>query len=232
MIERLLPAAAVAAEAFADEGDAGTLFAEERALLAGMAPGRRAEFITVRGCARRALGALGLPPAPVPRGPHGAPRWPAGLVGSLTHCEGYRAAVLARGAELAAVGIDAEPHRALPPGVLDAVASPAERAALADLRRASPVVHWDRLLFSAKESVYKAWYPLTGQRLDFADAEIAFALDGGWTAAVVPVSTPVSAPVSTPALAGRWLTGGGLLLTAVAVEVAVAATDRDPRGVG
>jgi 4'-phosphopantetheinyl transferase EntD len=34
--------------------------------------------------------------------------------------------------------------------------------------------NWDRLLFSAKEAVYKAWFPLVGDWLDHQEAEILF----------------------------------------------------------
>jgi 4'-phosphopantetheinyl transferase EntD len=48
-------------------------------------------------------------------------------------------------------------------GVLDRISLPDERAMLGDL--AAPGPRWDLLLFSAKESVYKAWFPLTGRWL-------------------------------------------------------------------
>ena len=92
---------------------------------------RRAEFTTVRTCARIALGRLGLPPAPLLTGSKREPLWPAGVVGSITHCDGYRAAAVARASEVAAIGIDAEPHDPLPDGILDRVTLPAERAHLA-----------------------------------------------------------------------------------------------------
>ncbi|MGH3416365.1 MAG: 4'-phosphopantetheinyl transferase family protein, partial [Actinocrinis sp.] len=123
---------------------------------------------------RQGLARLGRPPAPILPGDHGAPQWPDGVVGSMTHCAGYRAAVVANRADLITIGVDAEPHDALPPEVLDTVTLPEERAQLARLVARHPGVHWDRLLFSAKESVYKAWFPLTRRWLDFDQAGIAF----------------------------------------------------------
>ncbi|MCQ1581995.1 4'-phosphopantetheinyl transferase superfamily protein [Streptomyces parvus] len=38
--------------------------------------------------------------------------------------------------------------------------------------RASPGVCWDRLLFSAKEAVFKVWFPLARCQLDFTEADI------------------------------------------------------------
>jgi hypothetical protein len=118
------------------------------------------EFTTARACARHALAQLGLPASPITNGPNGELRWPAGVVGSITHCEGYRAVAHARAGQITTIGIDAEPHQALPPGVLDSISDQQERHAVGELNRSVEGVHWDRLLFSAKESIYKAWFPL------------------------------------------------------------------------
>ncbi|MGW2842916.1 4'-phosphopantetheinyl transferase superfamily protein [Streptomyces sp. NPDC001493] len=67
-----------------------------------------------------------------------------------------------------------EPHSPLREGILPAVSLPAERDHLALLSTRRPSICWERLLFSAKESVYKAWFPLTGQSLGFDEADITF----------------------------------------------------------
>ncbi|MFC9329471.1 hypothetical protein [Kitasatospora sp. NPDC057015] len=56
---------------------------------------------------------LGLPPAPVLRGPSGEPVWPRGLIGSMTHTRGYHAAVVAPSRSILAIGVDAEPNQRL-----------------------------------------------------------------------------------------------------------------------
>nr|WP_237536368.1 4'-phosphopantetheinyl transferase superfamily protein [Streptomyces sp. SID5785] len=201
-----MPAGVAVAEARHDPPGVW-LHPAEAALVEGVVERRRREFTTVRHCARQALHRLGLPPAPVLPDPFGAPRWPAGVVGSLTHCDGYRAAALAPAAELAMLGIDAEPHAPLPDGVLDAIALPAERARL---RAAPPGTHWDRLLFSAKEAVYKAWYPYTGHRLTFTDADLHLTPDGTFTAHLRPL--PATSPLPHR-LQGRWAIRKGLTLT-------------------
>src|SRR6201988_771014 len=99
---------------------------EEEPLIAKSVAKRRNEFITVRYCARQALGELGVPPVPILKGDKGEPCWPEGVVGSLTHCTGYRGAVVGRGAAVRSVGIDAEPHDVLPDGGLDAISLPPE----------------------------------------------------------------------------------------------------------
>lgn len=220
MIERLLPAGVVPVEAFTDV-DGEPVFPGEEDLVANAVEGRRREFVTARRCAREALGRLGHRPVPIRPGPGREPRWPAGVAGSITHCKGYRAAAVAPLSAAASVGIDAEPHGALPDGVEESVTIPAERAMLAGLSRNHPATHWPRLLFSAKESVYKAWYPLTGRWLGFEEAQLTIDPEAGTFGArlLVPgTRTDGAAPLSV--LRGAFLVGRGLIVTAVTVPPA------------
>ena len=146
MIERLVPPGVAAAESFGDPPGLAPMPAEE-SLIARAVEKRRREFITARHCARQALGQLGIEPTPIMRGDKGMPLWPKQIVGSLTHCDGYRAAVVAYAMGVRSLGIDAEPHDELPEGVLEHTSLPAERDILAT-RPAG--LHWDRLLFCAK----------------------------------------------------------------------------------
>jgi 4'-phosphopantetheinyl transferase EntD len=139
------------------------------------------------------------------------------VVGSITHCAGYLAAVVAWAADAASLGIDAEPNGDLPGGVLDAIALPGERARLPALAAAAPDLRWDRLLFSAKESVYKAWFPLTGRWLDFHEADIRIDPKAGTFAARLLVPGPRVGNSPVDVFAGRWLASGELILTAVVV---------------
>ncbi|MGC4897223.1 4'-phosphopantetheinyl transferase family protein [Micromonospora sp. DT31] len=216
MIEALLPADARVVEAFADSPGEGPYPGEED-LVARAVDRRRHEFVTARRCARQALAQLGYAPAPIRSGPRREPLWPPGVVGSITHCVGYRAAAVAPAGAVAGLGIDAEPHEQLPDGVADAVTTPGEPERLAALRAADPATHWDRLLFSAKESVYKAWYPLTGRWLGFEDAELTFDPAGRFTARILVDGTRADGGPALRTLDGRWLVAGGLVLTAVAV---------------
>lgn len=210
MIEVLLPPGVTSSEAFDDAAPA-PLFPAEAALMAGRRERRRRQFATARACARRCLADLGRRPAALLPGPGGAPQWPSGVVGSITHCEGYRAAVAAPSPAVAALGIDAEPAGPLPAGVLGLITSPAERAHLAALAAADATVPWERILFSAKEAAYKAWYPATGIWLAFRDATLTLTPTGTFTAALHPPHPP---PVD-PVYEGRWLSSHGLILTAV-----------------
>ncbi|MBO0877952.1 MAG: 4'-phosphopantetheinyl transferase, partial [Pseudonocardia sp.] len=93
-------------------GDASCvpLWPEEAAHIGHAVPRRRDEYACVRHCARQGLAALGIAPAAILSGSRREPLWPPGAVGSMTHCAGYRAAAVARASDVAAVGIDAEPH--------------------------------------------------------------------------------------------------------------------------
>ena len=108
MIDRIVPEWIVAAETREDL-IAVELFASEQDSLGEPVEKRRNEFITARACVRRALAQLDLPPSPVPNGERGQPVWPDGVVGSITHCAGYRACALAHADDATTIGIDAEP---------------------------------------------------------------------------------------------------------------------------
>jgi 4'-phosphopantetheinyl transferase EntD len=189
---------------------------EEEPLIARSVAKRRNEFITVRHCARLALGELGFPPMPILKGDKGEPCWPDGVVGSLTHCAGYRGAVVGREAMVRSVGVDAEPHDVLPDGVLDAISLPAERSEMAALHAG---VHWDRILFCAKEATYKAWFPLTKRWLGFEDAHITFNVDGsgsgGTFESVILIDGATLSGPPLAKLAGRWSVERELVLTAI-----------------
>jgi 4'-phosphopantetheinyl transferase EntD len=215
VIETLLPDAAAVVEAFDDPPEA-VLYPQERAVVDRAVDKRVREFTTVRHCARQALARLGVAPAPILPDPRGAPQWPKGVVGSMTHCDGYRAAVVARSADLASLGVDAEPHAPLPPDVLAVVSLPTERERLAQLAVRHPDVCWDRVLFCAKEAVYKVWYPLTGAWLDFEQAQIAF--DQTTFHARLLVPGPFVGATRLSAFTGRWKVQDGLVFTAIAIS--------------
>ncbi|MGA4845923.1 4'-phosphopantetheinyl transferase family protein [Streptomyces sp. G5(2025)] len=222
LLEGTLDGVAVV-ETFSDR--AVRLFPEEAARMVGAPDARRREYATVRWCARTALRRLGGPEAPLVPANGGAPSWPEGFVGSMTHCDGYRAAAVASARVFVGLGIDAEPHGPLPPRVLSRICSEPERRDLDRLTSTHPDTAWDRLLFSAKESVYKAWFPLTGQWLDFLHCVIS--LDPHtrtFTAALAPKSTNLPSHRTPRVLRGRWQRTEDYLATAVLMPSASAAS--------
>src|ERR1035438_5790339 len=101
------------------------------------------------------------------------------------------------------IGIDAEPNAPLPADVLLEIARSEELPWLRSLKHDVPEVHWDRLLVSAKESVYKAWYPLAKRRLGFEDAVLMVEPSTGTFRARL-ASGPVLKGRRLTDLSGRW----------------------------
>jgi 4'-phosphopantetheinyl transferase EntD len=216
MIEQLLPGGVVVVEAFEDlPGE--MVFPGEEDLVANAVEGRRREFVTARRCARDALIKLGHAPVPIRTGPNREPQWPVGVVGSITHTTRYRAAAVAPRDVFASLGIDTEQHGPLPDGVEESVTAPGESKMLAALVRAFPGTHWGRLLFSAKEAVYKAWYPLTGRWLGFEDAHLTIDPAGTFAAKLLIDGARMDGAPPLTELRGRFLVAHGLVATAVTV---------------
>lgn len=120
---------------------------------------------------------MGFKEFPVLVGSNREPLWPENVVGSITHCEGYAAAAVALQSRFRAIGIDAEPNGSIDADVQRLIMSERELEHIRKLADEIPGVHWDRLMFSAKESVYKAWFPTYGQWLDFSNCEVVFHLE-------------------------------------------------------
>ena len=213
MIDRILPSSVVAV-ASSQDVDA-FLYPEEESIVARAVAKRRREFATGRFCAHRALGLLGVSAQAVPAGPFGEPLWPPGVIGSITHCEGYRACAVGRDSGLIALGIDAEPELPLPEGVLGAVASAEEREQIRVLAACRSDTNWDRLLFSIKESTYKAWFPLAGCWLGFEEASVLIDSERGSFTVELLVRGPTIGGRALGGFEGRWLSTGTHLLTAI-----------------
>jgi 4'-phosphopantetheinyl transferase EntD len=215
MIEELLPCDVSSASMRGDDAE-GEPLAEELALVVRAVPSRQQEFISGRLCARRALSALGEKPGPILRGPQREPLWPQDIVGSITHCRGYRAAAVGRMIHVRAIGIDAELHDVVPAGVLKNISVGQERDWIAS---APAGIHWDRVLFSAKESIYKAWFPLTGSPLQFDEALVRFDPIRRTFHAELHLHASEHAPrhaqCAPTAFDGRFMVRDGLVLTAV-----------------
>lgn len=212
MIERLVPDTVVVVSTREDLRDI-ELFPEEERSVGRAVDKRRREFTTGRACARLALERLGIDAVPILNGERGEPLWPSGVVGSITHCRGYRACAVARVGDVAAVGVDAEVDEPLPEGVLEQVAFGRELAMVAG-RGAG--VCLDRLLFSAKEAVYKAWFPLAHRWLGFEDVELTIDVGGAFGARLL-VPGPDVGGTRLTGFRGRWCAEDGIVATAAVV---------------
>lgn len=137
----------------------------ERADLTGMVPARAAEFIRGRIAARGALAPLGQGAAAMPRGPDRAPVWPDGITGSITHHDDLAIAVAARTREYAGLGLDLAPSR-----IPDEVA--AEALGADDTCTGTDIGKAAALIFSAKETAYKAIFAQTRRVIGFDDMAV------------------------------------------------------------
>jgi 4'-phosphopantetheinyl transferase EntD len=185
---------------------------EEEKLIADASEGRRREFAEARDCAREALRSLGAPAGAIPAAGDGAPVWPEGVVGSITHKGSYRAAAVARSAELAGLGIDAEPDEPMPAGVLETIASPSELEQVQALLAERPGIAWDRLLFAAKEAALKAAHPFSAPHgVRAVDVE----LDADRRSFTALAAGP--GKQRTPEINGTWACAQGRILAVASV---------------
>ena len=151
-----------------ETADASLLFPEEAGTCGTFRPKRLADFAAGRLCARRALAQLGFENFALRRNGDHTPRWPEGIVGSITHTAGFCGAVADRRENVAGLGLDAEVVASVVPELWRQLLTGAELAELAPLA----IAQGERLAalaFSAKEAFYKAQFGLTESWLDFTD---------------------------------------------------------------
>jgi 4'-phosphopantetheinyl transferase EntD len=191
------------------------LFPEERQHVQTAVPKRQAEFAAGRVGARRALARLGIPAAPLPANLDRTPRWPAGVVGSISHAEATCAVVVARASQLAGIGLDLESAAPLAPDLEGLIATPDE---LRRLDRAGTLERGRalKLLFSAKESFYKCQYTRTRTFLDFLDVELDLDRPTG-TVSPRLVNPAHHALSHLQAARGRWQWRDDLVITTCAL---------------
>lgn len=190
------------------------LMLAEEALCHGNADKRQREFRAGRHCARAALAQHGHASGPLLRGEKGEPLWPDGYCGTISHSGAFCAAAVGRKPEIVALGMDIERHRNLKDGVLAKIATTAEITRVEMLLGQTGNPHYDVVLFSIKEAIHKAYFPLTRHRLGFHDVDVV--MDAGtetFTASILrPATDCVAAP---PVLQGRFAVTGAYVCTAI-----------------
>jgi 4'-phosphopantetheinyl transferase EntD len=180
----------------------------ERAAMVSMHPKRRSEFMHGRICAREALAALGLPEQTIPVGANREPVWPADVIGSISHCGSVAAAVTARGEYLGGLGIDLELAEPLDSEVLRLICLPFEQTWL---EQTDDPLQFAKLIFSAKESIFKCIWPTLRHFVDFQDIGICIDINAGTFA---PVQWANNLPATViRSITGRYLLQDGWILT-------------------
>lgn len=206
-LQRCAPRGFHAVGALADENL--TIPAADRAQVDRAVPRRRAEFIAGRWCAHQALKAISMPAAALPSGPLGAPCWPAGAVGSITHDAGYCVAVAGPAASVAGIGIDwcDDTRLTALSELAEQIVADAESAALAQAPSAARHL---QCLFCAKEAVVKACSASVGQYLELRHIVIddVHTENGAFSANIAGHAFVIRGrllPVEGHALAMAWL---------------------------
>lgn len=194
------------------------LFSEEEAYIRNAVPARRSEFSAGRAAARKALAKAGGAVGPIIAESDRCPRWPASFCGSITHCEGFCSAVVARSRDAFGVGFDAEEAKPLGSDLHHLVCCPNDMDHFCGLPRLEGV-DWPKLAFSAKESFYKCYYPIARSFLGFRDVSVIFSVsaenDRSGTFSIVIENKLRSMPRHSADFIGRWLVHGGRVYTGV-----------------
>jgi 4'-phosphopantetheinyl transferase EntD len=186
----------------------GGLLKAEQEAVEGAAQTRIEQFTAGRVCSRIALGRLGVASTtPVLRGEDRAPIWPPGFVGTISHTDAWCAAAVARAEDVRSIGIDLEPATPLKESLWRRVCTPKERDWLHELPAPGLT---GKILFSAKESVYKCQYPITMKFLGFHAVEVE--IDEGSFRAVFQQQSGEFQPGDV--MSGRYLVEEGLVATA------------------
>ncbi|MCU7930404.1 MAG: 4'-phosphopantetheinyl transferase superfamily protein [Candidatus Thiodiazotropha sp. (ex Codakia rugifera)] len=147
------------------------LCTEEEQLIEGAVEKRQREFRAGRNAAHAILNQLNAPSGPILRGEKRQPTWPAGFLGSITHCRERCVVACTKKGDLLSLGLDVEPLSPLSKGIARYIDTP-EETQFKLQHETLPA----RLFFSAKESLYKCYYPLIGRYFGFQSINLNFDL--------------------------------------------------------
>ena len=174
---------------------------------------RKKEFVAGRNCARRALRELSMADVAILTGDGREPIWPDGIVGSISHTQGYCGAAVARAEQVRGLGLDVEHIRDTHEKLWPEIVSETE---LASLERDMP---GDRarvvaLAFSCKEAFYKCQYPLTRQWVGLLDADVCLDAGAG-TFRIMPRIDVAGMCRQGTSINGRYVFQGDYVMTGI-----------------
>ena len=219
-VEKLLPGSVLVAIATPDMWEHPVKPAEESAILSSVDK-RKREYRAGRHCASKVLSQLGVENFPLLNDQQRAPIWPTSIVGSLTHCDNFCCVVATNKPDIISLGIDAEPLAALPNETTALICHNSELLSLQTTGLTEG--YWRKVIFSAKEAFYKAYFPLCRQYLDFLEAKVK--IQPGKTSSqkfithgefVIQLLTPPHpALYNQQSFSGRYLITHSHILTAI-----------------
>jgi 4'-phosphopantetheinyl transferase EntD len=198
LLSQLLAPGLFGAEVW-DEGQIVVIHPQENIHVERSTEKRRREFALGRACARAAMTNLGHGDAVIAKGEDGAPLWPPGVIGSITHTQGYAAALIAESRKFAGVGIDAERLGVVTKDLWPRLFTAVEQEFL---KVQSEPWLFSSIVFCAKEASYKAWAQKGA--LTFRETEVSLE-EGGFVAVR-----------SSLALHGRYAVKNGMVLVIAA----------------
>ncbi len=183
------------------------LLPDEQRTIAGMSRHRLRQFSHGRACARTVLEALGHGGAAVPVGASRAPVWPAGIVGSISHTHDWAAAAAAPVSIAGGLGLDIEEDGPLPAELRKLVCTTEENRWL-DLQPDPGDLA--KLIFCAKESLFKCLWPELRTFIDFQQVRLVIDSASGRFTAQTTTAEPWSGLLER--LTGRCGQWGRLVL--------------------
>lgn len=148
------------------DGDDANLLPEEARTIRAIKPAARCASGAGRMVARRLLASQGTENGVILRAASGEPVWPGPFLGSIAHDDEVAVVAVTRDRSYRALGIDVEPVEPLPEEIFPLVVTERDNAGSIEPDLAG------RLIFSAKEAVYKAAFPSDREILDYEDITI------------------------------------------------------------
>ncbi|MGB1059739.1 MAG: 4'-phosphopantetheinyl transferase family protein [Ketobacter sp.] len=197
------------------------LCAAEEALIQKAVDKRKREFRAGRHCAHALLSEAGVQCAALLKGRQREPAWPEGWVGSISHSNGLCVVAIAPDTVYSSIGLDVEQASPLGEDILDLICSAAEQDQMTRLAyttgRDLASFPLSKVIFSAKESIHKVYFPLNYHTLDFLDARVE--LNAGNGSFIAQILNPEPEPVvPINRLMGRFTIGNDFVATFIALE--------------
>ena len=219
VLANVCPPGFIAVE-FAGLADTCELYPRERDELTTFGEKRRSEFAAGRLCSKLALAEFGIINFPLQINDDRRPRWPDGIVGSISHTHDYCAALVGRATEASAIGFDVERTGRIGEELWDVLFTPSEQERLRVLPLARRAIS-ATIVFSAKEAFYKCHFASSPTWLDFTDVEIDVSSGAQGTAGNTFDIQPRSASVVRANYAGRFIVAHGFVATSVVIPLSV-----------
>lgn len=193
----------------------------EEALIARAVDKRKREFRAGRNCAHALFKEHGIACDALLKGTQREPAWPEGWAGSITHTDGMCAVAIASQSHYLGIGLDVEQDGPLSDGVRKMICSPSEEDHISALKARDDhrfgSLALDKVIFSAKESFHKIYFPLNYQTLGFLDARVDFdPTDNAFTATILNPKPEPPFPITT--VRGRYCFMDGLVATFTAFK--------------